>query len=88
MDDLVGLGPYLAHCHLKDTGGGKREWSFPAVGEGRLDFGAILKRLEQEGFTGPLSVEIEFTGEPWPPLEEVNRSMKVSYEHLQKLGLS
>lgn len=88
MDDLVGLGPYLAHCHLKDTAGGKREWNFPAVGEGRLDFGAILKRLEQESFSGPLSVEIEFSGEPWPPLEEVNRSMKASYEHLQKLGLS
>lgn len=88
VDDLVGLGPYLAHCHLKDTGGGKRDWNFPAVSEGRLDFAAILKRLEQEGFTGPLSVEIEFKGEPWPSLEEVNRSMKVSYEHLKSLGLS
>jgi sugar phosphate isomerase/epimerase len=73
---------------LKDTGGGKREWNFPAVGEGRLDFAAILNRLEQEGFSGPFSVEIEFSGEPWPPLEEVNRSMKASYEKLQKLGLS
>lgn len=88
VDDLVGLGSYLAHCHLKDTRGGKREWNFPAVGEGRLDFGAILNRLEQEGFTAPFSVEIEFTGEPWPPLAEVNRSMKVSYEHLKGLGLS
>lgn len=88
VDDLVGLGPYLAHCHLKDTGGGKRDWNFPAVSEGRLDFAAILKRLEEENFTGPLSVEIEFSGEPWPSLAEVNRSMKVSYEHLKGLGLS
>jgi sugar phosphate isomerase/epimerase len=88
VDDLVGLGPYLAHCHLKDTTGGKRDWNFPAVGEGRLDFAAILKRLEQENFTAPFSVEIEFTGEPWPPLAEVNRSMKAAYEHLKSLGLS
>ena len=48
----------------------------------------ILKILEEEGYANPLSVEIEFQGEPWPPLEEVDRSMKVSYEHLKSLGLS
>lgn len=88
VDDVVGLGPYLGHCHLKDTAGGKREWNFPGVGEGRLDFGAILKRFEGENYTGPFSVEIEFSGEPWPALAEVHRSMKVSYETLKKLGLS
>ena len=88
VDDLRPVVPYLAHVHLKDTGGGAREWDFPAVGEGRLDFAAILKILEEEGYTGPFSVEIEFQGEPWPPLAEVDRSMKVSYAHLKDLGLS
>ncbi|GAB4527149.1 MAG: hypothetical protein Kow0063_02170 [Anaerolineae bacterium] len=88
VDDLRPVVPYLAHVHLKDTGGGKRDWNFPAIGEGRLDFGAILRLLEEEGYTGPFSVEIEFQGEPWPPLSEVHRSMKVSYQHLKSLGLS
>ncbi len=88
VDDLRPAVPYLAHIHLKDTGGGQREWNFPAISEGRLDFDAILKLLDEEGYTGPFSVEIEFQGEPWPPLSEVNRSMKVSYEHLKSLGLS
>jgi sugar phosphate isomerase/epimerase len=88
VDDLQGTIPYLVHCHLKDTGGGKREWNFPAVGEGRLDFAAILERFEQGGYTAPFSVEIEFQGEPWPSVEEVHRSMKASYEHLKSLGLS
>jgi L-ribulose-5-phosphate 3-epimerase len=88
IDDLRPVVPYLAHIHLKDTGGGKRDWNFPAIGEGRLDFGAILKLLDEEGYTGPFSVEIEFQGEPWPPLSEVNRSMKVSFEHLKSLGMS
>ncbi len=88
VDDLRPVVPYLANVHLKDTGGGKREWNFPAIGEGRLDFGAILKILAEEGYANPLSVEIEFQGEPWPSLEEVDRSMKVSYEHLKSLGLS
>jgi hypothetical protein len=34
-----------------------------------------------------MSVEIEFKGEPWPPLAEVNRSMKASYDKLASLGL-
>jgi sugar phosphate isomerase/epimerase len=88
VDDLRSVVPYLAHVHLKDTGGGKREWNFPAIGEGRLDFGAILKLLDEDGYTGSYSVEIEFQGEPWPPVSEVNRSMQVSYAHLKSLGLS
>jgi L-ribulose-5-phosphate 3-epimerase len=88
VDDLRPVVPYLAHVHLKDTGGGKRDWNFPAVGEGRLDFGAILRLLEGEGYAGPFSVEIEFQGEPWPPVTEVHRSMQVSYQHLKGLGLS
>ena len=88
VDDLRDLVPYLAHVHLKDTRGGKSEWNFPGIGEGRLDFAAILKVLNDQGYSGPYSVEIEFTGEPWPPVEEVDRSMKVSYQHLKSLGLS
>lgn len=88
VDDIRQVVPYLAHVHLKDTAGGKKDWNFPAVGEGYVDFARILRVLEDEGFKGPFSVEIEFQGEPWPSLEEVNRSMKVSYETLKKLGLS
>jgi sugar phosphate isomerase/epimerase len=87
VDDLQQVVPYLAHIHLKDTGGGKREWDFPAISEGRLDFRAILDLLEEEGYTGPFGVEIEFQGEPWPPVLEVDRSMAVSHEHLKSLGL-
>jgi sugar phosphate isomerase/epimerase len=88
VDELRPVVPYLAHVHLKDTAGGKKTWNFPAIGEGHVDFAGILTVLEEEGYKGPFSVEIEFQGEPWPPLEEVNRSMKVSYQTLKKLGLS
>ncbi len=88
VDDIRPVVPYLSHVHLKDKAGEDKEWNFPAVGEGYIDFGAILKILEEEGYTDPFSVEIEFQGEPWPPLAEVDRSMKVSYETLKALGLS
>jgi sugar phosphate isomerase/epimerase len=87
-DDLNDALPRLVHCHLKDHIGGAREWNFPAVGEGQIDFKKLLDILEKAGYTGPLSVEIEFSGEPWPSLSEVNRSMKSAYQHLSSLGLS
>ncbi len=89
VDDLPGILPYLAHVHLKDTAGGKGNWNFPACGEGTVDFAGVIQILRTGGYRGPISVEIEFRGdEPWPCLEEVNRSMRASYEHLHALGLS
>ena len=87
VDDIGPCVPYLKHVHLKDTRGGYRDWDFPAVGEGKVDFAAILKILAEKGYTAPFSVEIEFSGLPWPPVEEVHRSMKVSYATLSELGL-
>jgi sugar phosphate isomerase/epimerase len=88
VDDLPKITPYLAHVHLKDTKGGKGNWDFPAPGDGVVDFARVLSILEGAGYTGPYSVEIEFRGEPWPPLEEVDAAMRRSHEHLTRLGLS
>jgi sugar phosphate isomerase/epimerase len=52
-----------------------------------VDFSAILGVLEAGGYSGPLSVEIEFQGEPWPPLTEVTEAMARSRAHLNALGL-
>jgi sugar phosphate isomerase/epimerase len=88
VDDLPKITPYLAHVHLKDTTGGRGNWNFPAIGDGRVDFGRVLSILGEAGYDGPYSVELEFQGEPWPPLEEVDAAMKRSHEHLAGLGLS
>jgi sugar phosphate isomerase/epimerase len=85
--DLKIAIPKLVHCHLKDKRGEGRLWDFPAIGEGHIDFKGALEAMEKGGFTGPLSVEIEFRGEPWPSLDEVNRAMKASRDRLVALGL-
>jgi L-ribulose-5-phosphate 3-epimerase len=87
VDDLPKIVPYLAHVHLKDTSGGKGNWDFGAIGSGTVDFARVLEILREGGYQGPLSVELEFQGEPWPPLESVNEAMRRSYEHLSALGL-
>jgi L-ribulose-5-phosphate 3-epimerase len=88
VEDLERVARHCAHVHLKDTTGGKGVWNFPALGTGTVDFARVLEILEQAGYTGPYSVELEFQGEPWPSLDEVNEAMRRSYQHLTALGLS
>ncbi len=87
-DDLAAIADRVAHVHLKDMRGGKGEWDFPALGEGHVDFGRVLDVLSGAGYDGPYAVEIEFTGEPWPPLAEVTAAMRASREALAPHGLS
>jgi L-ribulose-5-phosphate 3-epimerase len=86
VDDLPKIVPHLAHVHLKDTAGGKGNWDFGAIGSGTVDFARVLEILREDGYSGPFSVELEFQGEPWPPVDEVDEAMRRSHEHLRSLG--
>jgi sugar phosphate isomerase/epimerase len=59
----------LGHVHLKDQRGGKGVADFPPLGEGEVDLPRILRRLKDSGFSGPVSMEIEFTNYEWPDWE-------------------
>ena len=74
----------ITHVHVKDQIGGVGVWNFPAVGTGEVDFGAIFAVLDGAGFDGPCSIELEFQGEPWPALAEVNRAMAESVRHVRR----
>lgn len=87
-EDLPAVVSQLTHMHFKDKIGGKGEWHFPAVSEGHVDFAELLRILRDGGYNGSFSVEIEFQGEPWPPVEDVDRAFVTSYKHLSALGLA
>jgi sugar phosphate isomerase/epimerase len=70
--------------HCKDQIGGPGVWNFPAVGSGEVNFAAIFAELDKVGFTGPVSIEIEFQGEPWPPLADVNKAVADSYTFVRQ----
>ena len=82
--DIATAAPLVNHLHVKDKIGGGGVWNFPAVGDGEIDYAHIFAALDQVGFHGPCSVEIEFQGEPWPSLEDVNRAMATSYQHVRR----
>lgn len=83
--DLQYALPYMGYIHLKDNGSGKfKDWNFPALGEGVVDFDKIFEMLKK--FDGPGSVEIEFDGKE-RSLEEINKAVKTSYDFLKKHGM-
>ncbi len=82
-EDIEVAAPYVKHMHAKDKIGGAGVWNFPAAGTGEVNFAAIFEALDAVGFDGPVSVEIEFQGEPWPPLAEVEAAAAGAYEFLR-----
>ncbi len=85
-DDIRHAAQLVAHVHLKDKIGGKKAWNFPGLGQGEIDFPAILDALEQAGYRGPFSIEIELTHETERNAELIDRAFLRSIEFLKKLG--
>lgn len=85
-EDLPTIVDYVAHMHLKDHIGGKGEWRFPALGHGEVAFGRVFEILRKRTYCGPISVEIEFEGEPWPSLADVDRAVATSHDFLVRNG--
>lgn len=59
VEELRGVVEQVAAVHLKDTSGGYREWNFPALGRGIVDFRRTFELLDRAGFNGPCTLEIE-----------------------------
>ena len=83
-EDIQTSADAVKHMHCKDQIGGPGVWNFPQVGTGEVDFATIFAALDKVGFDGPVSIEVEFTGEPWPPLDEVNKVVAASYQYVRQ----
>ena len=82
--DLPGAVGQVVHMHIKDQIGGAGVWNFPEIGTGEVDFPALFAILDEAGFDGPCSIELEFQGDPMPPLAEINRAMANSVRYLRQ----
>jgi len=49
----------IVHVHMKDGSGLFPDFAFPPLGEGRIDFRALIGRLQNAGYDAALSVEYE-----------------------------
>ena len=76
----------IAYLHIKDKAGERKEWNFPALGEGYVDFDTIFRKLDEAHNDAPLSIEIEFTPNGAGSLENVNKAIETSAAYLRARG--
>ena len=66
LDALDVFGPYVMNTHIKDgfyPTDGHKLGNECAVGEGKGNIPAVVRKLEELGYTGPYVIEREITGE-------------------------
>lgn len=87
LEELLKVRDYVSHFHLKDSRGVFEEWYFPALGEGgAVDFWGVFQIMNEAGFYGPFSIEIEgIEGEPDLSLEERHERVRTSIEYLRSI---
>jgi sugar phosphate isomerase/epimerase len=78
----------LGHVHLKDQRGGKGVLDFPPLGEGEIDIPAILADIQDSGFAGPVSMEIEFADYEYPEWDVCVDAARRSKAYWEGLGAS
>jgi L-ribulose-5-phosphate 3-epimerase UlaE len=76
LAEIEGLAPYIRHVHLKDKIGGKGEYNFPPLGEGDIDWAAILNALVTVGFRGPVVLDPELWREEAKTAAEIEESKR------------
>lgn len=88
MDELRKVAPLVVNVHAKDNRGRLEDWYFPALGEGgAVNFTEIREILDQQGYNGAYTVELEgIGGEPEPGLDERQNRLRKSCDHLKKCG--
>ena len=60
-EDITSCVGDVKYVHIKDKRGPKDEWNFPGVGNGELPLREFIEYMDKNGYTGPYSVEIEYT---------------------------
>ena len=89
VEDIDYALPQLVHFHFKDKIGGAGVFNFPPPGDGELDMAALLKKVNDAGYEGPISAEVEFDDKGWPDYEGCLAAAKRSVANLhEKFGLT
>jgi inosose dehydratase len=61
VGELAKVIDYVASVHLKESTGKFEEWVFPVLGTGVVDFPEVFRMLNERGFGGPFTMELEGT---------------------------
>jgi inosose dehydratase len=81
VTELKKIAPYVKSVHLKDTDGKPESFNFPPLGEGVVDFPTIFRILNNIGFYGPFTFELEATSP-----EDMPFALEKSVNYLKTTG--
>jgi len=85
-EEMKKILEYIEGVHLKDSNGKPRTWHFPALGEGIVNFPIVRELLNNRGFFGPFTIEIEGIEGENLTLKQTLERMEKSVKHLKKCG--
>ncbi len=86
-EDIKEIADRVFQVHLKDTTGGKGEWQFCALGDGRVNFPGFLEVLQARDFRGPYLLEIEGLADEDLDLAGHLSRVEKSLAYLRRIGL-
>jgi len=81
VEELKKVAKYVGSVHLKDTDGTPKSFAFPPLGEGVVNFPEVFRILNELGFHGPFTFELESTKG-----EEMATALEKSVNHLRETG--
>ena len=84
--ELEKIAPYVACTHLKDHDGIFEAWHFTTLGEGIVDFAAVLRILNSVDYTGPYILQPEGVRGEELTESQTKERIEQSVEHLRRLG--
>lgn len=81
-EDVKLVARRVIHVHLKDKRGGRLVEDFPPLGQGTIDFAAVVAVLREAGYRGPFSAEVELRA---PSADEEDRLLRGTREFMENL---
>lgn len=85
VSELKKCMDYVVTVEVKDHNGEFESWSFPALGEGVIDFPAFFRVLREHNYAGPVTLEVEgIKGVEWT-LADIKKAMEDSVAYLRSI---
>jgi len=81
VTELRKIAKYVKSVHLKDTDGKLRSFNFPPLGDGVVNFPEVFRILNEVGFYGPFTFELEATNP-----EDMPKALEKSVNYLRETG--
>lgn len=77
---------HVATVEIKDHNGQFETWDFPALGQGVVDIPGVLRILEENGYDGPITMEIEGVKGVDRSEDEIKKDIAESTAYLRSIG--